>query len=350
MATISQRPLPWKHVSPADWSDWRWQLQHSMQGLDALVGLLRERGISADRGELERLVSRYRFRAVPYYLSLIDWNDPEDPIRRQCIPDMHELDDAEAGGHDPYGEISTSTPPGVVHRFADRVLLVAMTTCSVYCRHCTRKNTLDTMSPFRGGGIDLAVDYITRHPEVREVLISGGDPFLLDAEPLDDLLGRLQAIPHVEVLRIGTRVPVVLPMRVDAELVAVLRRHRPVWVNTQFNHPRELTEEAVASCRKLIDAGIPVSNQSVLLKGINDELNVMRALCAGLQRNLIRPYYVFECDPIAGIAHFRTDPAVGGGMEHALRGCLGGLCIPRFVADVPGQPGKTPLAASQEGG
>ncbi len=231
----------------------------------------------------------------------------------------------------------------MVHRFPDRVLIVASTECAVYCRHCTRKNTLEELVPPRNGRFDAAIDYISARPEVREVLISGGDPLLLETDSLDELLTRVLAISHVEVVRIGTRIPVVLPMRVDDALVRMLARHRPLWINTQFNHPRELSEEALTACRKLTDSGIPVSNQCVLLRGINDELGVMRKLCTELQRNMIRPYYVFQCDPIPGISHFRTSLAAGRELQEALRASVGGLCLPAFVADIPGASGKTPL-------
>ena len=343
MPTIGKSPLSWKHVSPADWNDWRWQLSNSIEGGDALCSFLSELGEPVDGSALRELVARYRFRAVPYYLSLIDWEDPQDPIRRQCIPDLCELTDASALPRDPFMECTVPTLPGVVHRFSDRVLIIATTDCAMFCRHCTRKNTLDGSLSSAGNAVDSAVDYISKHPEVREVLISGGDPLLLDNLHLDTLLGKICAISHVEVVRIGTRAPVVLPMRIDADLVAMLRRHRPLWINTQFNHPRELTESATEACDRLNEAGIPVSNQSVLLKGINDRIDVMRALCTGLQRNLIRPYYVFQCDPIAGISPFRTDLSVGGALERELRNSVGGLCLPRFVADVPGALGKTPL-------
>ena len=341
--TIDQSALSWKAVSAADWQDWRWQLRHSLKGVEGVLSLQQSLGGTADAAVMTALVERDRFQVVPYYLSLMDLFDPNDPIRRQCLPDVNELADVSEGNLDPFGELTVPELPGVVHRFPDRVLLLATTDCAVYCRHCTRKNTLDGKLSAGTSGYDAAIAYIAGQTNVREVLISGGDPLLLDVACLDRLLERVCAIAHVEVVRIGTRVPVVLPMRVDAELVDMLRRHRPLWVNTQFNHPRELTPEAIAACMRLTDGGIPVSNQSVLLKGVNDDVEVMRELCAALQRNLIRPYYVFQCDPIAGISHFRTAEGVGGAMERTLRGALGGLCLPRFVADIPSESGKVPL-------
>lgn len=340
--TIEQSDASGKSVSARDWNAWRWQLRHRLSGADAALALLREKGERPDADALGRVVERFRFGVTPYYLSLVDWSDSADPIRRQCIPDVREDQAVDCYSPDPFEELCAPPAPGVVHRFSDRVLVVATTACAVYCRHCTRKHILDAM-PVAADRYDAAVAYIARHPGVREVLVSGGDPLLLDLAVLDDLLGRLLAIPHVDVVRVGTRVPVVLPMRVDESLVAVLKRHRPLWLNTQFNHPRELTHDAVRACGQLVEAGIPVSNQAVLLKGINDNVDVMARLCTDLQRHRIRPYYVFQCDPVAGIAHFRTSGGVGAVMAETLRARLGGLCLPRFVADIPGEPGKTPL-------
>jgi lysine 2,3-aminomutase len=328
----------------SDWQDWRWQLQQSQRGLEGLLQLLQEQGCSAKIEQLKPVVARYRFQATPYYLSLINWHDPADPIRLQCLPDPRELDNRDEFSTDPFSEIQTANAAGVVHRYPDRVLLPATTACAVYCRHCTRKNTLETSLASAPSQFGLALEYIRQHPEIREVLISGGDPLLLEETLLDSLLRQLHAIEHIEVVRIGTRVPVVLPMRINARLAQTLRRHGPLWINTQFNHPRELTNEAVKACGILTDAGIPVSNQSVLLKGVNADFETMYELCAKLQRNRIRPYYVFLCDPIAGISHLRTTIETGRQLEERLWRSLGGLALPRFVADLPNQPGKIPLA------
>ena len=324
--------------------DWRWQLQNRVEGLEGLLEALQARGQSFDETALARVVGRYRFRAVPYYLDLIDWDDPSDPIRRQCIPDPRELEDDPDGGVDPYGELTRTGIPGVLHRFSDRVLIMTTSACPMYCRHCTRKNTLENPGMQSDApGFCSALDYVAAHPEVREVLLSGGEPLLLENAVLDRLLGALLAIPHVEVIRIGSRAPAVLPMRIDDGLTDVLRRHRPVWFNTQFNHPRELTPEAAAACGLLADAGIPLSNQTVLLKGVNDDAATMRELCAGLQRMRVRPYYVFQCDPVSGIRHFRTPRGTAVALSENLRRHLGGLCLPRFVEDRPGRDGKTEI-------
>ncbi len=332
-------------LPPACWTDWRWQWRNRIEGHRALAALLEARGQVFDKGVLGHVVARYRFRAVPYYLGLIDWSDKQDPIRLQCIPDSRELDDDPAGCDDPYREVSGADVPGVVHRFPDRVLLVVTTDCAMTCRHCTRKNTLDGPRHLALLAHDAALAYVAAHPGVREVLLSGGDPLLLETDVLDDLLSRLFAIPHVEVVRIGSRVPVVLPMRIDDELAGMLRRHRPLWLNTQFNHPRELTPEAVAACGRLVDAGIPVSNQTVLLRGVNDRLEIMRELCCRLQRCRVRPYYVFQCDPVSGISHFRVERNVAIALQEELRTSVGGLCLPRFVEDVPGARGKTMIGS-----
>jgi len=310
------------------WGDWRWQLRHRVVDSGTWDGTVQD---------------RYPGAITPYYLSLADWSRSTDPIRIQCCPDVREMEE-EDRDDDPFHEQGSTPVVGLVHRFPDRVLIAATSDCAVYCRHCTRKNTLRAL-----GGRPSEVrfvpmfDYIRSRPEIREVLVSGGDPLLLEDTLLDWLLGELHAIEHVEVIRLGTRVPVVLPMRVTDELARTLGRHRPLWLNTQFNHPSEVTPEAVEACDRLLRQGIPVSNQTVLLRGVNDELATMRELCNRLQSSMIRPYYVFRCDPIPGISHLRTAPGAATRMARELRACLGGLAMPLFVADIPGAKGKTPL-------
>jgi len=290
------------------------------------------------------VIRSYPFLLTPCYARLIREPADRDPIALQCIPSAAEIAADDGGVPDPFGDRRAMPAPGVVHRFPDRVLLVATTRCAVRCRHCTRKNILSGLPSLEEPeNLDGALAYIRSHHEIREVLVSGGDPLLLETAVVDRMLARLRRIPHVEVLRLGTRVPVVLPMRVDDELAAALAMHRPLWVNTHFNHPRELTREAVAACERFVARGIPVSNQAVLLRGVNDDPATMRRLCAALQRNSIRPYYVFQCDPVRGVGHFRVDPERAARIEQHLLATLGGLAVPRFVVDVPGKPAKMPL-------
>jgi len=330
------------HSSNAEWLDWHWQTSHSASGL---LGLREVLGLSSSEADRFRaVVERYPFRVTPYYLSLADLSRPDDPVRRQCIPDVREMADEDCIEVDPFKEQELMPVPGLIHRYRDRVLVIVTNNCAVRCRHCTRKNTLSgTPGDFSRSYFDAMHAYIAATGSIREVILSGGDPLLVDPSLLNRLLGSMRTIRHVEAIRIGTRVPVVLPMRIDAELCRMLASHRPLWVNTQFNHPVEITPEAVAACELMLTHGIPVSNQAVLLRGVNDSLETMRALCNRLQRNMIRPYYVFQCDPVRGIAHFRTAPGAGADLAEALRNAVGGLSMPGFVADIPGEAGKVPL-------
>lgn len=323
--------------------DWQGQLASVIDSVAALADCLSL--TPAEQRGLERVVARYPLRVTPYYLGLS--RERDDAIWRQCVPSVRELNGD--GCADPFRERDCCPAPGVIHRYPDRALLTANLTCAVNCRHCTRKNLLrDGTACGQGERLDAAVAAIRAAPSVREVIVSGGDPLLLETDVLDRLLGALRAIPHVDVLRVGTRLPVVLPMRIDAELCAVLSAHRPLWVNTQFNHPVEMTDQAAAACERLLLAGIPVSNQAVLLRGVNDDIETLSQLCTLLQCRMVRPYYVFVGDPVKGTTHFRTPVRDAVGMEAALRSRLGGLAVPRFVADVPGAPGKVPVTAMAE--
>lgn len=327
--------------------DWRWQLRNSIEGHEAAIRCLGATGGHADK--LREVVERYPFRVTPYYLSLADPEDENDPVLRQCMPSPQEINGGIRLDADPFEELRHTPVSGLIHRYRDRVVVIATGQCAVYCRHCTRKNTLAaTAGRNSRDDFEEAIRYIASRAEIREVIVSGGDPLLMEMEALDRLLRLLRKIEHVEVLRIGTRAPVTLPMRIDQPLCEMLASHRPLWVNTQFNHPAEVTAEAIAACDMFLRSGIPVSNQSVLLKGVNDSVETMRDLCNRLQKNMIRPYYVFQCDPVAGTGHFATSPGTGVQIEEALRNSVGGLSMPRFVADVPGSPGKQPLAATGE--
>lgn len=298
------------------WQDWHWQLTHALRANDFGVEDL----------------SSFPMQVTPYYAALANWDDSMDPIRMQVLPDMREVQ-TDGYGEDPFEEKTTAAlAPGVKQRFADRILVMMQKSCSTYCRHCTRKHLLANAHV---ADLDQAVRCVVERPAVREVLLSGGDPLILsDAEVLR-WVKRFTDLPQLDAIRIGTRTPVVLPMRFTDALVAGLAESGRVWVNTQFNHPNELTPDAIEACRKLVCAGIPVSNQSVLLKGVNDDPVVMATLCAKLQRNRIRPYYIFVCDPIAGIEHFRTTFDSARTLQRYLLDHLGGLAVPRVVVDTP---------------
>lgn len=332
----------WPGIPQATWQDWRWQLANRLTTVQQLRGLL---GLTPKQTEqYKHLLEEFHYSITPYYLSLIDWNDPEDPIRKQCVPDPKELEFRLVGDEDPLEEEEDMQVPGLVHRYPDRVLAVVTGMCSMYCRHCTRKRIWHEGEWTRSKEeLKAMADYVRRTPQVREVVVSGGDPLMMNLGTLDWFLGELRTIPHLEVIRIGTRVPVVLPMKVTQEVALMLKSHRPLWVNTQFNHPREITPESAEACDRILTAGVPVSNQSVLLKGINDSVDTMKALSHALQRIMVRPYYLYQCDPVQGVEHFRTSVWKGIEIIEALRGHTGGLCVPSFVVDAPGGGGKIPL-------
>ncbi len=332
----------WPGITAGQWNDWKWQMANRLRTIDDLVMFLNLKPYQV--AKYKSLIRVFHFAITPYYLSLIDWFNPEDPIRRQCMPDLREMEFQIVGDFDPLEEDLDTQVPGLVHRYPDRVLAVVTNTCCMYCRHCTRKRIWSSGESVRSKQ-ELAsmVNYVRATPEVREVIISGGDPLTMNLDTLDWFMGELQRISHVEAIRIGTRVPVVMPMRITDDLVKMLARHRPLWLNTQFNHPREVTPESQQACDRLLTAGIPVSNQSVLLRGVNDSIETMRELCHALQRIMVRPYYLFQCDPVRGVEHFRTNVWKGIEIIEMLRGYTGGLCIPSFVVDTPGGGGKIPL-------
>ncbi len=333
-----------------EWQDWRWQMRHSLSSLEDLKLVLAVR--PAEQARWRALLRRYPCRITPYYMSLIDWNNDDDPLRRQCVPSLGEIESRGAVSVDPLGERRHLVAPGLVRRYQDRVLALVTSECAMICRHCTRKNfwrqglsvcgAAGRPTP-RRAFLRRIVAAVARLKGVREVIVSGGDPLLLDEDLLDWFLGALRAIPHVQVLRIGTRVPVVLPMRVTRELCACLARHRPLWINTQFNHPRELTPAATEACDRLVRSGLPVSNQTVLLRGVNDDFETLKSLCNGLQQRMVRPYYLFQCDQVRGTGPFRTPLPVGIRLAEQLRAGMGGLSVPQFVVDLPDGGGKVPL-------
>lgn len=311
-------------------------------------------GLPFSPDRLESVLERYPFRASSYYLNLIE--SQGDPIWRQVMPDPAELED-DGGWEDPLGEEDLSPVPGLVHRYANRVLWLIADRCAINCRFCTRKRLWNkklrggpsrclarstTDSPTTGE-LESALDYISSHEEIRDVLLSGGDPFLLPLDQLGEILQRLRNMPHVEIIRIGTRLPCVLPARIDGSLAELLKKHHPVYVNVHFNHPRELTTQARRACATLADAGIPLGSQTVLLRGINDRAEVLAELFQGLLSMRVRPYYLMQMDLVRGTKHFRTPLATGLGILRSLRNVISGLAVPQFVMDLPGGHGKIPL-------
>jgi len=281
---------------------------------------------------------------TPYYLSLIDPSNPNDPVRLQAIPRLAEGNISHVDMADPLHEDADAPVPGMTHRYPDRVLLLLTDQCAMYCRHCTRRRKAgEHDAPMPRENVDKAIQYIKEHKEVRDVILSGGDPLTLGDERLDEVLGKLAEIDHVDIVRIGSRLPVVLPQRITESLLGVLRKYKFVWLNTHFNHPNELAEENVKALARLAETGVVMGNQSVLLKGINDHVDVMKQLLHKLVRNRVRPYYIYQCDLSEGIAHFRTPISKGIEIMESLRGHTSGLCIPTYVVDAPGGGGKIPV-------
>jgi lysine 2,3-aminomutase len=327
------------------WKDYKWQLKHLIKDIDTfqtLTGIVFDK---KERNKLKKTISKFPLSITPYYLSLIDIEDyKRDPIFKQSFPDPHEIVVSKYDKSDPLAEDKDSPAIGITHRYPDRVLFIISNTCSMYCRHCTRKRKVgDIDSIPTKKEIQEGIDYIKDTPEIRDVLLSGGDPFMLSTKYLDWILTELQKIPHVEVIRIGTRVPAVLPYRITENLVEMLKKHHPIWINTQFNHPREITMSAKQAINKLACAGIPLGNQSVLLAGVNDCPRIMKSLLQKLVKNRIRPYYLYQCDLSEGLAHFRTPVGKGIEIMENLIGHTSGFAIPRYVIDAPGGGGKIPV-------
>jgi lysine 2,3-aminomutase len=342
----SPRHPAWADVPDREWKDWKWQSQNAVRSPKQLAELL---PFSIDeRRALDELQAQYKLAIPPYYFSLIDRFDPADPIRLQSVPSPLELAGAEGTEEDdPLDEDKDSPVPGLTHRYPDRALLVTTHVCTMYCRFCTRKR-----ATMKRGGWDAVsrddrrmVEYVRAHPEIRDVIVSGGDPLTLPVEKLEFFLESLAAVPHVDVIRIGTRVPVTLPQRIDdPELMSVLESTaEKVWIQTHFNHAREVTPETARACRRLRMAGMPINNHAVLMKGVNDTLADQRELCRALLRIKVRPYYLFHCDPVTGAGHFRTSVWKGIEIIEGLRGHMSGLGIPTYVVDAPRGGGKIPL-------
>jgi lysine 2,3-aminomutase len=331
-----------KNATSKDWQDWRWQFKNRITNAEGLAGLLDISDSQADG--IKKVASVYPLAITPYYLSLISTDDKSDPIRTQCVPDPQELCFPQYSQDDPLEEDAAMPVPKLVQRYPNRCLIITTEVCATYCRHCNRKRFWRTplKSDFKSQFTKM-IDYVAATPEIREVILSGGDPLILTDQKLEWLLASFKAIPHVEVLRIGSRIPVVMPMRITKELCRILKRYRPLWFNTQFNHPREITAESTRACNLLQEAGIPVSNQSVLLQGVNDSAEIMRNLLYSLQKISVRPYYLFHCEPVKGCGHFRTDIQSGLQLMENLWPECSGLSLPQYVIDLPGSTGKMPL-------
>ena len=326
-----------------DWNDWHWQLRNRITQSRSFEKFLRFS--EEERLAMSQHASLFPVAVTPYYASLLDRNDPLQPLRRAVIPIPAERISSPGEAEDPLGEEQDSPVPGLVHRYPDRVLFLVTDFCSTYCRYCTRSRMVGHCGEkaFHRTQWEEAIAYIGGNPAVRDVLISGGDPFTLPDEMLEWLLSRLRRIPHVEMIRIGTKVPVVLPQRVTPALCRLLKRYHPLWVSIHFTHPDELTPETAQACERLADAGVPLGSQTVLLKGINDHVDTMRQLVHGLLRIRVKPYYLFQCDPIPGSGHFRTSVEKGLDIIRGLRGHTTGYAVPTYVIDAPGGGGKIPL-------
>jgi lysine 2,3-aminomutase len=330
-------------VKTTEWNDWRWQNRNRIRTLEQLERFVRV--ADEEREAIRRHTGPLPIGFTPYYMSLVDPDDPLQPLRRTVVPTLNEFVVTPGEEDDPLGEDGHSPVPGLVHRYPDRVLLLVTNFCSVYCRYCTRARLVGASGEraLKKTDIDRAIDYIRATPAVRDVLISGGDPLSLDEERLEYVLASLRAIPHLEFIRIGSKQPVVQPMRVTPTLTRMLRRFHPVWMSLHFTHPAELTPEVAEACGRLADAGIPLGSQTVLLKGVNDDLTTLKALFHGLLKIRVRPYYLYQCDPIRGSAHFRTTVDRGLELIQGLRGFTTGYAVPSYVVDAPAGGGKIAL-------
>lgn len=339
---VNRRKELFPNVSDEQWNDWKWQVAHRIETYEELSKYFT---FDAEEAEgIKKALAQFRMAITPYYLSLIDPNDPYDPIRRQAIPAGAECNIAPADLNDPLHEDEDSPAPGLTHRYPDRVLFLITDMCSMYCRHCTRRRFAgqkDDESP--KDRIEMCLEYIEKTESVRDVLLSGGDALMVSDEKLEYIISRLRKIKHVEIVRMGSRTPVVCPQRITDNLVNMLKKYHPVWFNTHFNHPNEMTPEAEEALAKLANAGIPLGNQTVLLRGVNDCVHVMKKLMHELVRNRVRPYYIYQCDLSMGLEHFRTPVSKGIEIIEALRGHTSGYAVPTFVVDAPGGGGKTPV-------
>ncbi len=333
----------WQDVKPEEWHDWHWQVANRITNVDQLARII---DLSlAEKEEISKALKKLRMAITPYYATLFDAKNKLCPIKQQAIPTAHELDFGSADLNDPLHEDIDAPVPGLTHRYPDRVLLLITDQCSMYCRHCTRRRFAgSTDKPLAQEQIESAINYIANHQQIRDVLLSGGDALLIDNKRLEQIIKKIREIPHVEIIRIGTRTPVVLPQRITSKLVNILKKYQPIYLNTHFNHPSEITPASQAACARLADAGIPLANQSVLLKGINDQPAIMKKLVQKLLQIRVRPYYLYQCDLSQGIEHFRTPVSRGLEIMESLRQHTSGLAVPTYVIDAPGGGGKIPVS------
>ena len=342
MTNNDRRRSMFPEVTDIQWNDWKWQVRNRIETLEQL-----KKYISLTEEEEEgvrRSLATLRMAITPYYMTLIDQENPNCPVRKQAIPTAAEVHHADADLLDPLHEDEDSPVPGLTHRYPDRVLFLITDMCAMYCRHCTRRRFAgqsDASTP--KDNIEKAIEYIANTPQVRDVVLSGGDALLISDDKLESIISRLRDIPHVEIIRIGTRTPVVLPQRITDGLVNMLKKYHPVWVNTHYNHSDEITPDAKDALARMANAGIPLGNQSVLLKGVNDCVHIMKKLMHNLVYNRVRPYYIYQCDLSMGLEHFRTPVSKGIEIIENLRGHTSGFAVPTFVVDAPGGGGKTPV-------
>jgi lysine 2,3-aminomutase len=332
----------WENVTPEHWNDWEWQIKNRITSCAQLGRIINLP--DNEKEEISRCLEHFRMAITPYYAMLINPGNPDCPIKKQAVPSIGELAVDKCELEDPLGEEKFSPVEGIVHRYPDRVLFLLTHKCSMYCRHCTRRRLVGCEDfSVSNNQLEKAFDYIKQNTKIRDVLLSGGDPFVLSDSRLEGIIARLREIPHVEIIRIGTRTPVVLPMRITDELLNMLRKYHPIWINTHFNHPDEITADSTLACGKIADAGIPLGNQSVLLRGINDNAETLKELFTKLVKIRVRPYYLYQCDIAQGIGHFRTPVSQGIEIMKNIRGYISGYAVPAFVIDAPGGGGKTPV-------
>ncbi len=331
----------YKGVTESDWNDWAWQVRNRITTVEELEKVIHL--TAQEKEDIDAVLKKFRMGITPYYASLMDPQDRKCPVRLQAVPRIQESYESALDMEDPLHEDEDSPVPGLTHRYPDRVLLLITDQCAMYCRHCTRRRFAGQNDSEKGmAAIEKGIEYIKNTPGVRDVLLSGGDALLMSDDKLEYIIKKLREIPHVEIIRIGSRTPVVMPQRITDDLVNMLKKYHPIWLNAHFNHSKEMTPEAMESLRKLADAGIPLGNQSVLMRGINDDVKIMKDLVHVLVKNRVRPYYIYQCDLSMGIEHFRTKVSKGIEIIEGLRGHTSGYAVPTYVIDAPGGGGKTP--------